>query len=66
MKITLVGSWGVTGLNVGDVLVSVDGVRLSSRTMYTKLRDKSDDPIICWYEADVNNEICAKVPKGGD
>jgi len=66
MKITLNGRWSAAGLKIGDVLVSVDGVRLSSRVMYSELRDSSDNPVICWYESDANNEICAKVPKGDD
>lgn len=61
MKILRVGSWGTVGLREGDILTSVDGIRLSSTQMYSVLSEQTKDTNICWRPQGEAMERCAIV-----
>jgi len=61
MKIAKVGHWRSSGLKSGDVLTSVDGVRLSSTAMYSVLKNSGETPVICWQREGLKTETCGQV-----
>lgn len=60
MRISHVGLWSSSGLQVGDILTSVDGTRLSSTAMYSVMRNASDSPTLCW-KRETSPETCGNV-----
>jgi len=61
MKISEVGKWQSSGLKSGDVLTSVNNVRLSPTAMYSVLKNTGDTPVICWQRDGIQTETCGKV-----
>jgi len=61
MKILGVGSWQSAGLKSGDILTSINNVRLSSTEMYSVLKNAGDTPKICWRREEVTIETCGRV-----
>jgi hypothetical protein len=60
-KVTEVGTWKSAGLEKGDILRSVDDIRLSSTAMYSVLKSSAASPIICWQRENVRTETCGQV-----
>lgn len=48
LRVTDVGLWASSGLQIGDVLTSVGGTQLSSNAMYSVLREAQDETKLCW------------------
>lgn len=54
------GLWATSGFQTGDILTSIDGVKLSKDAMYSLIQKAAGTPNLCWTRGS-NTEMCGKV-----
>jgi len=59
MHIIGVESWASSGLQSGDILTSIDGIKLTPTAMYSVRRHATATPHLCWRRGDT--ESCGQV-----